>query len=86
MTAAEQDDPVRAFTAALSGAAHRQLPIDYTTIPLIRAASEKHTPADLARIVSAGIGWHTPANPHALMLYRLRREAGQLDDETEVSD
>jgi hypothetical protein len=78
-------DPVRAFTAALSPAAHRQLPIDYTTIPLIRAGAEHRTPQELARLVGAGIGWHTPANPHQLMLFRLRREA-RIDDDQEDGD
>lgn len=80
MTAADVD-PVRAFTAALSAAARHARELNYDSIGYIRTASEKHPPADLARIVSAGIGWHTPANPHALMLYRLRREAGQLNDQ-----
>ncbi|HEX4432811.1 MAG TPA: hypothetical protein VHZ96_26295 [Frankiaceae bacterium] len=78
-------DPVRAFTAALPRAARDRLVLDYQTIPLIRAGSAKHGPAELARIVSAGIGRQNPANPGALVLFRLRREAG-IDDDQEDDD
>lgn len=81
-------DVLRDFTAALSAAARAHLShvSIYESIRYIRAACERLTPAELAKIVGRGIGWHTPANAPGLILYRLKREAGALDDDQEMTD
>lgn len=84
-TADTELDVIRAFTAALTPAARHALELNYDSIRYIRAATGHHTPAELARIVSAGIGRQNPANPSALILFRLRRESG-LDDDQEDND
>lgn len=76
----EPADVVREFTEALSPAARHHLDLT-RAIPLIRAATEHTSPAELAHIVSAGIGWHTPANAAGLILFRLDREAHSHDDQ-----
>lgn len=84
MTAAEQgSDPLWTFAHALSPAArhHYAALSSFTTIPLVRAACERMTPAELARLVGKGIGWKQPANAAGVLLYRLKREAGQLDND-----
>jgi len=83
MTAPKQD-PVRAFSAALTPTARRHLELTYQTIPLIHAGCERHGPEKLARIVCNGVGGRTPANAAGLMLYRLRREAGIDDQEATI--
>jgi hypothetical protein len=77
------DDPIRLFSNALTPAARHHFDLNYQTIRLIRAAAQHRPPAELARICSTGIGWHTPANPAGLILFRLRREA-HIDDDTEA--
>lgn len=79
------DDPVHAFTEALTAAARHHLELSYESIRLIRAASEHLPPLELGRICSAGIGWNHPANASALLLYRLRREA-HIDDQEAAPD
>jgi hypothetical protein len=77
------DDVLRQFTAALTPAARHHLDLNYQSIALIHAATEHLPPLELGRICSTGIGWHTPANPAGLILFRLRREA-HIDDDTEA--
>lgn len=89
MTAAEQPDPVRAFVDALTPAARHHWyhgVSAYDAIPLIRIACERHTPAELAKTVSAGITRTQPINAGARILFRLQREAGQLDNDQEGRD
>lgn len=87
MTAAEEPtepDPVRAFVDALTPAARHHWygrVNTFDAIPLIRAACERHTPKELARIASKGVQRRTPHNAHEVIMFRLRREAGQLDRE-----
>jgi hypothetical protein len=84
MTAVEQGaDPLWTFAHALSPAArhHYAALSSFTTIPLVRAACERMTPTELARLVGKGIGWKAPANAAGLMLHRLKREAGLLDND-----
>jgi hypothetical protein len=83
VTAPEQD-PVRAFTSALTAAARSHLDLTYESIRLIRAATERLSPLELARICSVGIGWNHPANAARLLVFRLRREA-QIDDDMEAT-
>jgi hypothetical protein len=78
MTAPEQD-VVRVFSLALTPAARSHLHLDYATITALRTACQTTTPRDLAKTVSNGIGWHTPANAPALIAWRIRRAAGQTD-------
>lgn len=78
MTETERD-VLQAFTAALTSAARHALELNYDSIRYIRAATEHHTPAELARIASAKPVGAGVANPHQLILYRLRREA-RIDD------
>jgi hypothetical protein len=79
-------DPIRAFSTALTPAARAHLRLDHTTIPVIRQATQTTTPRDLAKTVSTGIGWHTPANPWPLMWHRIRRAAGQNDTDTRPAE
>lgn len=85
-TETASDDPLRHFSNSLTPAARHHLDLNYQTIRAIRQACERLTPVELARIVSKGIGWHTPANAPGLILYRLKREAGALDDGQEMTD
>lgn len=78
------NDPIRAFSNALPPIARKHLVIDYRSIPVIRAACENSSPAELADVVSNGIGHRTPVNPWPLMWHRIRRAAGLLDNEQEV--
>ncbi|WP_375483276.1 hypothetical protein [uncultured Jatrophihabitans sp.] len=74
---------MRQFSNALTPAARTHLRLDYESIALIRTACETHTPRQLAQTVAKGIGWRNPANAPALLLYRLRRAAGQLEQDTD---
>lgn len=75
-------DTLRLFVEALPSAARSHLILDTHTIPLIHTAVERMTVDELAKQVSVGIGWHTPANAPALLRYRLARAAGRdIDDE-----
>lgn len=71
-----EHDVIRVFSLALTPAARHHLELNYDSIALIRAACEHQTPTELARIVSVGIGWHTPINPWPVMRYRIARAAG----------
>lgn len=80
----DDTDEVRAFTTALTPAARHHLTAmpGYDQIRCIHTACQRLTPKQLAKTVSAGIGYHTPANAAALLAFRLRREAG-IDQEEE---
>jgi hypothetical protein len=73
-------DDLRQWHAALPAHLARAFTLDHATIPALRSALERHDPAELARICTVGITRQT-ANIRGLILYRLRREAGQLDDQ-----
>lgn len=73
-------DPLAAFHRALPAHVARAFTLDHTTIPPLRAALERETPAELARICAVGIRRST-VNIRGLVLYRIRRTAGLLDDQ-----
>lgn len=83
MTAPDVDtDPLRAFLDALTPAArHGYDHHTPETINAIRTALDHGIPVtELARICSTGITRQT-VNARGLVLYRLRREAGLLDED-----
>lgn len=73
-------DDLRAWHNALPAHIARTFTLDAVTIPPLRAALERETPAELARICAIGIKRGT-VNQRGLILYRLRRTAGLLDDQ-----
>jgi len=80
---APAEDVLRQFSAALTPAARHHLELNYQTIALVHAATERVPPLELARICSVGIGWNHPANAAGLIRYRLKREAGTDHDDQE---
>lgn len=76
-------DDLAAWHRALPAHLARIVTLDHATIPALRAALERKPAAELARICSLGITRRT-ANPRGLVLFRLRREAGLLDQDGEA--
>lgn len=83
----EHADPLRLFIDALPVRAQRLFPLDYRTIPAIRACHERGDDlAALAQKFSAGTERRSRSDTRALLLYRLLRHAGVLEDVDEPGD
>lgn len=72
-------DDMAAFHHALPAHLARAFTLDHVTIPALRAALEHAEPHALAKLCAVGIRSNT-VNRRGLILYRLRRTAGLLDD------
>lgn len=78
------NDMVRAFEAALSPPARRRLERDPAMTLLIERCITGGWSVDmLADVVGYGVLWGRPANARDVMIYRLRKAAG---DETEEEE
>lgn len=73
-------EPMAEWHRLLPAHLARAFTLDHATIPPLRAALEHHSPAELARIASVGITRQT-TNIRGLILFRLRRIAGALEDQ-----